>query len=66
MESEIFINANERIAYLTEYLEKKPTCSRHFLGVDGDQVDQAESQAFLSSAFTAALVLCLSFFLHTI
>ena len=56
-ENEVFINANERIAHLTDYLEKNP------LGPDiswewtGDQEDQAESQAFLSTAFSAALAL---------
>ncbi len=56
-ETEVFINANERIAHLTKYLENNP------LGPDiswewtGDQEDQAESQAFLSTAFSAALAL---------
>ena len=49
------INANERIAEITKWLDEKPLP----LGVSyewtGDQEDQAESQAFLSSAFTAAL-----------
>jgi multidrug efflux pump len=49
------INANERIAELTKWIDSKPFA----LGVStewtGDQEDQAESQAFLSSAFTAAL-----------
>jgi multidrug efflux pump len=55
--NEVFINANERIAHLTDYLENNP------LGPDiswewtGDQEDQAESQAFLSTAFSAALAL---------
>ncbi len=49
------INANERIAEITKWLDTKP----FDLGVStewtGDQEDQAESQAFLSSAFSAAL-----------
>ena len=49
------INANERIELLNEWLTTQP----FGLGIDhewtGDQEDQAESQAFLSSAFTAAL-----------
>ena len=49
------VNANERIAELTRWLDTQPLPD----GVDfewtGDQEDQAESQAFLSSAFTAAL-----------
>ena len=57
VESEIFINANERIAYLTEYLEKNPLAPGISWEWTGDQADQAESQAFLSSAFAAALVL---------
>ncbi|MFC6584856.1 efflux RND transporter permease subunit [Sulfitobacter aestuariivivens] len=49
------VNANERIAELDKWLDTKP----FDLGVTtewtGDQEDQAESQAFLSSAFSAAL-----------
>jgi multidrug efflux pump len=49
------INANERIEVLTEWIESTELP----LGVSyewtGDQEDQAESQAFLSSAFAAAL-----------
>ncbi|SIO28964.1 multidrug efflux pump [Rhodovulum sp. ES.010] len=49
------INANERIAHLTEWLETDPLPQ----GVDwewtGDQEDQQESSAFLSQAFGAAL-----------
>ncbi|MGR3495074.1 efflux RND transporter permease subunit [Citreimonas sp.] len=49
------ITANERIAALTEWLETSPLPA----GVDwewtGDQEEQAESQAFLQSAFGAAL-----------
>lgn len=48
------INANERIAELTTWLEVTP-----LPGIDwewtGDQEEQAESQAFLGSAFGAAL-----------
>lgn len=53
----VIINANERIAFLTEYLEANPLPA----GIDwewtGDQQDQAESQEFLSMAFSAALAL---------
>ncbi|MAC81183.1 MAG: acriflavine resistance protein B [Rhodobacteraceae bacterium] len=49
------INANERIAVLTDWLNTDPLPA----GIDwewtGDQEEQAESQAFLSSAFGAAL-----------
>jgi multidrug efflux pump len=57
IESKVFINANERIAYLTEYLEENPLPPGMSWEWTGDQADQAESQAFLSSAFAAALVL---------
>ena len=54
---DVIINANERIAFLTEYLEANPLPA----GIDwewtGDQQDQAESQEFLSMAFSAALAL---------
>ncbi len=49
------VNPNERIAEITKWLDTKP----FELGVStewtGDQEDQEESQAFLSSAFSAAL-----------
>ena len=49
------VTASERIGALTEWLEGDPLPG----GIDwewtGDQEDQAESQAFLSSAFAAAL-----------
>ncbi len=49
------VTANERIEALTAWLETSPLPA----GVDwewtGDQQDQAESQAFLQSAFTGAL-----------
>ncbi|WP_375257893.1 efflux RND transporter permease subunit [Citreimonas sp.] len=49
------MTANERIGQLTEWLETSPLPA----GVDwewtGDQEEQAESQAFLQSAFGAAL-----------
>ena len=51
------LNANERIAAMTEWLETDPFPA----GVDwiwtGDSEDEAESQAFLASAFTGALFL---------
>ena len=56
-ESEVFINANERIAFLTNYLQENPLPPGISWEWTGDQADQAESQAFLSSAFAAALVL---------
>ena len=55
--SEIFINANERIAFITNFLEENPLPPGITWEWTGDQADQAESQAFLSSAFSAALVL---------
>ncbi|MGR3466136.1 efflux RND transporter permease subunit [Limimaricola sp.] len=49
------VNPNERIAALTEWLDTAPLP----VGVDwewtGDQQEQAESQAFLQSAFAGAL-----------
>ncbi|EBA05933.1 efflux RND transporter permease subunit [Sagittula stellata] len=49
------ITANERIALMTEWLDTRPFGP----GIDwewtGDQEDQAESQAFLQSAFAGAL-----------
>ncbi len=49
------INANERITLLTEWLDTKPLPFGVSYEWTGDQEDQAESQAFLSSAFSAAL-----------
>ncbi|MFZ7089557.1 efflux RND transporter permease subunit [Primorskyibacter sp. 2E233] len=53
----VLVDANERIAALTEWLGTSPFPT----GVDwewtGDQEDQAESQAFLGQAFGAALFL---------
>ncbi len=49
------VNANERIAELTKWLDEKPFPLGVTTEWTGDQEDQAESQAFLSSAFTAAL-----------
>jgi multidrug efflux pump len=53
--TEVPINANERIAELTDWLESGALPA----GVDhewtGDQEDQAESQAFLQKAFAGAL-----------
>ena len=57
IESEVFINANERIDFLTKYLQENPLPPGISWEWTGDQADQAESQAFLSSAFAAALVL---------
>jgi multidrug efflux pump len=49
------INANERITQITEWLDTKPLPFGVSYEWTGDQEDQAESQAFLSSAFSAAL-----------
>ncbi len=49
------INANERITEITKWLETNPLPAGVSYEWTGDQEDQAESQAFLSSAFTAAL-----------
>ena len=49
------VNANERIAEITKWLDEKPLPFGVTTEWTGDQEDQAESQAFLSSAFTAAL-----------
>jgi multidrug efflux pump len=50
------VNPNERIAVLTEWLEREqPLPASVTWEWTGDQEDQAESQAFLMSAFGAAL-----------
>ncbi|MCC1491591.1 efflux RND transporter permease subunit [Cognatishimia sp. F0-27] len=49
------VTAAERIAALTEWLETDPLPSGVEWEWTGDQEDQAESQAFLTSAFAAAL-----------
>ena len=49
------ITANERITEITNWLETKPLPFGVGYEWTGDQEDQEESQAFLSSAFTAAL-----------
>ena len=49
------INANERIAEVTKWLDTNPLPDTVTTEWTGDQEDQADSQAFLSSAFTAAL-----------
>ena len=46
IESEVFINANERIAFLTNYLQENPLPPGISWEWTGDQADQAESQAF--------------------
>ncbi|MEM6739475.1 MAG: efflux RND transporter permease subunit [Pseudomonadota bacterium] len=51
------INANERIAALTEWIESTQALDGFDWEWTGDQEEQAESQAFLSSAFGAALAL---------
>ena len=57
VEKAILINANERIAFLTRYLEANPLPPGVSWEWTGDQEDEAESQAFLSKAFIAALAL---------
>ncbi|MEQ6247627.1 efflux RND transporter permease subunit [Sulfitobacter sp. HNIBRBA3233] len=49
------VNANERIAEITKWLDTADLPEGISFEWTGDQEDQAESQAFLSSAFTAAL-----------
>ena len=49
------VNANERIAEISKWLDTKPLKLGVTTEWTGDQEDQAESQAFLSSAFSAAL-----------
>jgi len=49
------INANERIAEVSKWLSSADLPDGITHEWTGDQEDQAESQAFLSSAFTAAL-----------
>ena len=49
------INPNERIALLTEWLNTNPLPANIGWQWTGDQEEQAESQAFLSSAFLGAL-----------
>jgi multidrug efflux pump len=51
------LNANERIAHLTKWLETNPFPAGITWEWTGDQEDQAESQAFLQSAFGGALAL---------
>ena len=52
----VSVNANERIALLTDWLEaERPFPAGISWEWTGDQEDQAESEAFLSSAFAAAL-----------
>ncbi|MGB5865237.1 MAG: efflux RND transporter permease subunit, partial [Sulfitobacter sp.] len=49
------VNANERIAEIGKWIETADLPDDISFEWTGDQEDQAESQAFLSSAFTAAL-----------
>ncbi|MFK7881350.1 efflux RND transporter permease subunit [Roseobacter sp.] len=49
------VNPNERIGVITEWLDTNPLPFGVEYEWTGDQEEQAESQAFLSSAFTAAL-----------
>jgi len=57
IEKEVFVNANERIAYLTDYLKANPLPKGVNWEWTGDQQDEAESQSFLMMAFPAALAL---------
>jgi multidrug efflux pump len=56
-EREILVNANERISFLTTYLEENPLPKGIGWEWTGDQQDEAESQAFLMIAFPTALAL---------
>ena len=56
-ESDVIINANERIEYLTEQINATSLPAGIFMGMDGRSDEQNESQAFLMSAFSAALAL---------
>ena len=49
------LNANERIAVLTEWLDTSPFTNTIDWEWTGDQEDQAESGAFLQTAFAGAL-----------
>ncbi len=49
------VNPNERIALLTEWLDTRPLPASVEWEWTGDQEDQAESQAFLQTAFAGAL-----------
>ena len=49
------VNANERIAEIAKWIDTADIPDGITFEWTGDQEDQAESQAFLSSAFTAAL-----------
>ena len=53
--STVPVNANERIAVLTDWLETSGALDGFQWEWTGDQEDQEESQAFLQSAFGAAL-----------
>ena len=51
------LNANERIATLTDWLDTAPLPAGISFEWTGDQEEQAESQAFLGTAFAGALML---------
>ncbi|SFD06690.1 efflux RND transporter permease subunit [Salipiger profundus] len=51
------VTANERIAEVTQWLETDPLPSDVSWEWTGDQEEEADSQAFLSQAFSAALAL---------
>lgn len=53
--SMVVVSPTERIEILTEWLNEKPFADSVSWEWTGDQEDQAESQAFLSSAFAGAL-----------
>jgi len=56
-EQRVLLNPNERIAALTAWLDTTPLPSSVDWQWTGDQEEQAESQAFLMSAFAGALAL---------
>lgn len=56
-ENEVIINANERIEYLTKQINAMTLPAGISWEWTGDQDEQNESQAFLMSAFSAALAL---------
>jgi multidrug efflux pump len=56
-ESVVIINANERIEYLTEQINAMSVPAGISWEWTGDQDEQNESQAFLMSAFSAALAI---------
>ena len=56
-QKDIAVTPNERIAFLTKHLQNNPLPNDVQWEWTGDQQDEAESQAFLMTAFPAALAL---------